>query len=418
VVLERVRGELKTPGYSSARNGARIMTHMPHPPTTPRTAVASTASFTQVRATRMSAPVAADIDLDDESDSSVTGAITLDSLGALNVFMRAAETRSFTNTGRQLSLSSSAVGKSVARLEERLGVRLFHRNTRCITLTQEGKSLLESCRRIFSEIRAVEQEFAQTKGAPKGKLRMSLPLVGMLMMPILSKFIRAYPDIELDMDFTDSLVDVIDGGYDVVVRSGESSDSQLMSRRLGTYRLEVVGAPDYFARAGIPLRPDDLAAHACLHRKDPTTGKIQRWPFARSVSAKDIVLPTTATASTIDALISLAEQGVGIACVPDFSIRQQIAQRSLVSVLGEHIEHTDALRVVWPSSRYLSPKLRVLIDFLAENLLPKAHQPQRTSVFFVAPPPNRTNIIPHPSSSSREDGRRKNAGGAGGQARQ
>jgi DNA-binding transcriptional LysR family regulator len=343
-----------------------------------------------------------DIDLDDESDPSSTESITLDSLGALNVFMRAAETRSFTNAGRRLSLSSSAVGKSVARLEQRLGVRLFHRNTRCITLTQEGKSLLESCRRIFSEVRAVKQEFAQTKGSPKGKLRMSMPLVGMLMMPNLSKFMRTYPEIELDMNFTDCLVDVIDGGYDVVVRSGESSDSRLMSRRLATYRLEVVGAPDYFARAGIPLRPDDLAAHACLHRKDPTTGKIQRWPFARSVSGKDVVLPITATASTIDALISLAEHGVGIACVPDFSIRQQIAERSLVSVLGEHIEHTDALRAVWPSSRYLSPKLRVLIDFLAENLVPKADQPRRTSAFSVAAPSNSTNIVPHPLSGLRE----------------
>jgi DNA-binding transcriptional LysR family regulator len=378
------------------------MTQMRHPPTTPRTAAASAASFTQLRAARISSSIAADIDLDDESDPSSTESITLDSLGALNVFMRAAETRSFTNAGRRLSLSSSAVGKSVARLEQRLGVRLFHRNTRCITLTQEGKSLLESCRRIFSEVRAVKQEFAQTKGSPKGKLRMSMPLVGMLMMPNLSKFMRTYPEIELDMNFTDCLVDVIDGGYDVVVRSGESSDSRLMSRRLATYRLEVVGAPDYFARAGIPLRPDDLAAHACLHRKDPTTGKIQRWPFARSVSGKDVVLPITATASTIDALISLAEHGVGIACVPDFSIRQQIAERSLVSVLGEHIEHTDALRAVWPSSRYLSPKLRVLIDFLAENLVPKADQPRRTSAFSVAAPSNSTNIVPHPLSGLRE----------------
>jgi DNA-binding transcriptional LysR family regulator len=371
------------------------MTQMRHPPTTPRAAAASTASFTQLRAAGISSSIAADIDLDDESDQSSTKSITLDSLGALNVFMRAAETRSFTNAGRRLSLSSSAVGKSVGRLEQRLGVRLFHRNTRCITLTQEGKSLLESCQRIFSEVRAVEQEFAQTKGSPKGKLRMSMPLIGML-MPNLSKFMRTYPEIELDVNFTDCLVDVIDGGYDVVVRSGESSDSRLMSRRLVTYRLEVVGAPDYFARTGIPLIPDDLTAHACLHRKDPTTGKIQRWPFARSVSGKDVVLPITATTSTIDALISLAEQGVGIACVPDFSIRQQIAERSLVSVLGEHIEHTDALRAVWPSSRYLSPKLRVLINFLAENLVPKADQPRRTNAFSVAAPSNSANIVPHP----------------------
>ena len=107
----------------------------------------------------------------------------LDSLGALKVFAKAAEMRSFTIAGQQLSLSSSAVGKAVARLEERLGVRLFHRSTRSITLTQAGEQFLEGCRRIFSEIEALETGFAEAKGAPQGRLRISLPLIGMLMMP-------------------------------------------------------------------------------------------------------------------------------------------------------------------------------------------------------------------------------------------
>jgi DNA-binding transcriptional LysR family regulator len=131
-------------------------------------------------------------------------------------------------------------------------VRLFHRNTRCINLTHEGKAFLESCRRIFSELRSVEDELAQTKGAPKGKLRVSMPLNGMLMVPTLGDFIRAYPDIDLDIDFTDSFVDVVDGGYDVVLRSGEVSDSRLKSRRLGTYQFEIIGSPDYFARDAVP----------------------------------------------------------------------------------------------------------------------------------------------------------------------
>lgn len=383
------------------------MTHMQHASNTPQTTTVFPGSSTHLRGGASTPHKAGDHAVRSASEpigqSSSNGVSTLDSLGALSVFMRAAETCSFTDAGRKLSLSSSAVGKAVARLEERLGVRLFHRNTRCITLTQEGKSFLESCRRIFSEIRAVEQEFATTKGTPKGKLRMSMPLVGMLMMPTLSKFIGAYPGIELDMDFTDGLVDVIGGGYDVVVRSGEANDSRLMSRRLGTYRFEVVGAPEYFARAGLPLRPEDLSTHACLHRKHPTTGKIQRWPFARSVITNDIALPTTATASTIDALISLAEHGVGIACVPDFSIRQQIADGSLVRVLEEHIEHTEALHVVWPSSRYLSPKLRALIDYLAENLLPKASQISKASALVAAAGPNGSNVIPHPSSARTAD---------------
>jgi DNA-binding transcriptional LysR family regulator len=296
----------------------------------------------------------------------------VDSLGALSVFVRAAEARSFTDAGRQLGLSSSAIGKAVARLEERLGVRLFHRNTRTVTLTQEGKLFLESCRRIFSEIDTIEHEFAQSRGTPRGKLKVSLPIVGMLMMPTVSQFMRTYPSIELDMDFTDRLVDVIDGGYDVVVRSGDASDSRLMVRSLGAYRLEVVGSPSYFERAGIPSTPEELVKHACLHHKYPTTGKIQRWPFVRQPTADDVDLPTTGTATTIEALVSLAEHGVGLACVPDFAVRRQVLDGSLKIILAEHIDHSGMFRAMWPSSRYLSPKVRVFVDFLAEHLFPGA----------------------------------------------
>jgi DNA-binding transcriptional LysR family regulator len=251
-------------------------------------------------------------------------------------------------------------------------VRLFHCSTRSIALTEEGKLFLESCRRIFQEIERVELEFSQSKGAPKGKLRVSLPLIGMLMMPTLSRFMLAYPDIELDVEFTDHLVDVIDGGYDVVIRSGQAEDSLLMARKLGTYRLEVVGSPKYFARAGRPSSPNDLIAHACLHHKYPTNGRIQRWPFAASAAGADFALPMTATATTVEALVALAEHGVGLACVPDFSVRKQIADGSLVIVLGEFIEHVGMFRALWPSSRYVPPKVRVFVDYMAKHLFAPA----------------------------------------------
>ena len=296
----------------------------------------------------------------------------MDSLGALKVFARAAETRSFTDAGQQLGLSPSAVGKAVGRLEERLGVRLFHRSTRSITLTQEGQQFLESCRRIFSEIDAIETGFAQAKGAPQGKLRVSLPLIGMLMMPTLSQFMRAYPKIELDLDFTDHLVDVITDGFDVAVRTGEASDSRLITRTLGTYRLQLVGAPAYFARAGRPQGPEDLLDHACMHHRYPTTGKLQRWPLVRPASGNDLMLPMTASSSTIEPLIALAESGLGIACVPNFAIRRQIADGSLIVVLDDHVEHSGTLRAVWPSSPYAAPKLRAFVDFMAAHLLPSS----------------------------------------------
>jgi DNA-binding transcriptional LysR family regulator len=292
----------------------------------------------------------------------------MDSIGALNVFVRAAEARSFTDAGRQLGLSSSAVGKAVARLEDRLTVRLFHRNTRCVTLTQEGALFLESCQRIVSEVKAVEYEFTQAKGTPRGKLLVGVPFAGMMVMPVIEDFMLAYPHIEVDLDFSDGSADLIECGFDVVLRSDEMSDSRLMSRRLGCYRLKIVGSPAYFARYGVPSVPAELASHACLHLKHPAHGKPQRWPFARSSAGGDIILPTKAACNTFEPLVSMAEAGLGIACVPDFAIRRQLSDGSLVSALAEFIESREVLRAVWPSSRYLSPRLRVFIDFMVAHL--------------------------------------------------
>ncbi len=288
----------------------------------------------------------------------------MDNLGSLGAFVEAADARSFTLAARKLGVSSSAVGKAVARLEARLGVRLLHRSTRSVTLTPEGALFLERCRRIFCEVAAAEQEIAQGQGAPRGRLRVSLPLVGMLMMPTLSAFMRAWPEVELDLDFTDRLVDVIDEGFDAVIRAGEIADSRLMTRVLGNFRLMLVASPDYLRLRGRPRRPAELQDHACLHHRFATSGKLERWPLRGA----GIELPVTAAANTIEPLIYMAEQGLGITCLPDFAIRGQLAAGTLVSILDDHTEHSGTFRILWPSSRHPSPKLRVFVDFMAENL--------------------------------------------------
>jgi DNA-binding transcriptional LysR family regulator len=309
------------------------------------------------------------------SPMTITGSAEprIDSLSAFGVFIRAAETRSFTEAGRRLSVSSSAVGKAISRLEERLGVRLFHRNTRTITLTPEGELFLESCRRIFSELDKIELEFSRSKATPRGRFKVSLPDNDTLMMPTLHAFMREYPEVQLDLEFTDNLVDVIDGGYDVVIRSGDDqTDSRLISRRLGTYRLEIVGSPSYFERHGTPNTPHDLLSRPCLHHRYPSSGKLQRWPFAKSGPYGDIRLPVAAAITTIEPLVSLAELGIGLACVPNFAVRGQIASGSLVKVLDEHLEHSGTFRAMWPASQHTSPKLRAFVNHMAEHLFPKA----------------------------------------------
>jgi DNA-binding transcriptional LysR family regulator len=294
----------------------------------------------------------------------------MDSLGAFNAFVHAAEARSFTVAGRQLGVSSSAIGKSVARMEERLGVRLFHRSTRSITLTAEGALFLERCRRIFSEIEAAELELSQTHEAPRGTLRVALPLAGMLMMPTLAAFMRAYPEIMLDLDFSDRVVDVIEEGFDAVVRFADAGDTRLMSRALGTYRRRLVAAPAYLAAKGVPLKPDDLKAHACLHHRFPTSRKFEQWPVPSEQAGVEIELPKTAVASTLEPLIHMAEQGLGIAYLPDFAIGRQLREGLLVTVLDDYTDRSGPLRVLWPSSRHLAPKVRAFVDFLAANLIP------------------------------------------------
>jgi DNA-binding transcriptional LysR family regulator len=295
----------------------------------------------------------------------------MDHLAALRAFVQTAETGSFVTAGPPLGLTASAVGKAVARLEEQLQVRLFHRNTRNMALTEEGRMFLERCRRIFAEIDAARAELAQTRVAPRGRLRMSLPLVAMLLTPVLGDFMAAYPDVQLDLDFSDRLVDVIEEGFDAVVRTGQPSDSRLMSRNVGHFRLRIVAAPDYLATHGTPCDPTDLVRHRCLRQRSPTTGKLRAWPLATGRKS----VPETMSATAIDPLIHLALAGHGIACLPPFAVRQEIADGRLVSLLKRHVEDDEQFNVLWPATRQVTPKLRAFVDFMAEHLKPGQQKP-------------------------------------------
>ncbi|BCH22281.1 LysR family transcriptional regulator [Mesorhizobium sp. L-8-3] len=291
----------------------------------------------------------------------------MDRLVALGAFVQAAEAGSFVAAGRQLGMSASAVGKAVARLEGQLGVRLFHRSTRTMMLTADGGIFLERCRRILREIEAAEQELSEAASAPRGTLRVSLPIAEGLLLPTIAAFMRAYPDIRMEIDFSDRLVDIIEEGFDAVVRTGDVADSRLMSRKLGSFPHRLVAAPAYLARRGVPAVPEDLTKHACLHHRHPTSGKLEPWPLVRDGADLDIEFPVAATVSTIEARAYLAEEGFGIACLPAYAVTRQIAAGRLVSLLEGSVRDCGALRVLWPASR--SPRIRAFVDFLAERLV-------------------------------------------------
>ncbi len=295
----------------------------------------------------------------------------MDSFSGLESFVRAADLLSFAKAGRLLGISASAVGKNVARLEQQLGVRLFNRTTRHTRLTQEGALFHERCRRILDELDDARAMMQDAVAAPRGRLRVSLPTIGYrFLLPMLPAFQARYPEIELDLDFNDRLVDVIAEGVDVAIRSGELVDSQLVARRLGPFGFVLVASPAYLERRGVPLTPADLAQHTCLRYKFSTGGKLEEW----SLPGLPEPLPPGLLCNNMEAMLGAAVAGMGVAYMPDFLARDALRRGELQRVLATHLARQGQFSALWPSSRQLSPKVRAFVDFAGEHMFRAADE--------------------------------------------
>lgn len=301
-------------------------------------------------------------------DTTVINRTMMDNLSALDLFVRTGEAKSFTAAGKQLGITASAVSKAVGRLEERLNVRLFHRSTRTVSLTPEGQLFLERCRQILDQVEAAEAELLHIHGNPRGRLRLSLPSVGTVFLPKLAAFKLQYPEICLDIDYSDRFVDVIEEGFDAVIRTGQLTDSRLTARHIGNCRRIIVASPEYLKRAGTPHRPSDLAKHQCLIYRFPSSGKLDVWLGQPDQPSEE--LPASMIANTLEPQVCFAESGLGLAHLPDIAVRSQLRDGRLVSVLDQYVHQELAFYLLWPSNRHLSPKMRVFIDFIAEYLFP------------------------------------------------
>lgn len=288
----------------------------------------------------------------------------MDSFSGLESFVRAADLLSFAEAGRALGISASAVGKNVARLEQQLGLRLFHRTTRQVRLTQEGALFHERCRRILDELHDARAAMQAAAEAPRGRLRVSLPTIGYrFLLPVLPEFQARYPEVELDLDFNDHLVDVVEAGLDVVIRSGELADSRLVARRLGPFRFVIAASPTYLAERGVPLTPADLAGHSSLRYRFLNSGKLEEWTLPGLPA-----MPIALVCNNMEAMLGAAVSGLGLAYMPDFLARDALARGDLQQVLAEQLTHSGQFSALWPSSRQLSPKVRAFVDFASERL--------------------------------------------------
>lgn len=286
----------------------------------------------------------------------------------MELFVAAADAGSLSAAGRALGLTPSAVSRTIDRIEARLGVRLLLRTTRRLTLTAEGQSYLSAARRILADLDDAEQAVAD-QGAPRGRLRVSAALAHgrLVVVPLLKDFVARYPHILVDLSLTDTVVDVAAGQADVAIRFGLLADSGLTARKIGETGRVVVASPEYLARRGEPMTPEDLHDHDCLNfnfrRAEPV------WPFRRDGIDFALTVSGPVEANNGETLTQLARDGVGITRVGAFSAEDDIRDGRLVPLLEAfNPGDREAIHAVFVGGVNTPARVRVFVDFLAETL--------------------------------------------------
>lgn len=294
--------------------------------------------------------------------------IALERLAGLLAFARAGSLGSFTAAARSLSISPSAVSRSVQRLEQRLGVSLFTRTTRSLTLTAEGRELHERALRLLRDAEEIEQTAMAARSEPSGTLRVaaSLPIGVHVIAPALPAFRRLHPKVTVDLRLSDRMVDLIEEGIDVTVRIGELADSRLLSRRLAPHRFCCFAAPAYLAARGVPARPEDLDGHDTVSLRYQSTGQTLRWPFRIGDRLVEVVPPSGIVVDVSDALVAALSAGGGIGIAATFITAPLVARGELVPVLSDFAVERHNITALWPESRRTNPAVRAFLTLLQE----------------------------------------------------
>ncbi len=291
---------------------------------------------------------------------------SLDDILGMAVFARVVEARSFTDAAKRLGLAKSAVSARVARLEESVGVRLLHRTTRKLSLTEEGLAFYERCARLLAAADEAASVAEEAGGAPSGTLRVTAPLAfsQLHLAPALADFLAANPRVTVDLGAEDRLVDLVADGFDLAIRIGRIKESTLVARKLAGDRLVVCGAPAYLARRGVPRAPADLLRHNCLRYANIPTRL--DWRF-RDRQGEVAIVPVTGSliAGNGTVLREAAVAGLGLAVLPSHMIARELAAGQLKPVLTDFRRGEIGIYAVYPNRRHLPAKLRAFVDFLA-----------------------------------------------------
>jgi DNA-binding transcriptional LysR family regulator len=294
--------------------------------------------------------------------------IGLERLTGLVAFARAGSLGSYTAAARALSISPSAVSKSVQRLEQQLGLTLFTRTTRSLTLTPEGRALHQRALRLLQDADEIEQAASAARGEPSGILKVTAPLpIGLhLLCPALPRFRERYPRVSIDLRLNDQIVDLMEEGIDVAIRVGELADSSLVSRRLAPNLLCAYASPSYLVRRGTPESPDQLVGHECINVRFQSSGQLLRWQFAIDGRVVEVTPEPGVTVDASDGVLAVAAAGGGIGVSPTYIAAPYVARGELVPILARFAVERSSITALWPASRRASPNVKAFLVFLTE----------------------------------------------------
>lgn len=291
------------------------------------------------------------------------------SLDLIVSFVTAARHTSFARAARELEVSPSAVAKNVARLESQLGVRLFHRTTRRVSLSQDGEDFQVLCQRILEDVESLEAEAAAVRSGPRGTLRIDMPIIygREVVLPVLAELVARHPELKIDARFSDHMVDIVSEGLDVAVRIGPLTDSRLVAREIDQQVIWTCASPDYLRRYGKPDSPDELSAYACLLFRLPSTGQNRPWQFRAGKRDFSLMPEGNMRLGDGEALVEMATAGIGLIQVPSYIAEDHVKRGELVEVLQKYRPAPMPISIVYPSHRHIPLRVRALVDALVER---------------------------------------------------
>jgi DNA-binding transcriptional LysR family regulator len=281
-------------------------------------------------------------------------------------FAQTARRGSFAAAARDLGGSPSTLAKSVARLESSLGMKLFHRTTRQVSLTADGERLFHRCERVLAEIEDLQADAAGTRTAPSGTLRVDVPTYygRRFVLPLLAALQHQHPALTLEVRLQDGLADLVRDGIDLAVRIGHLRDSSLVARRIDAQRLVMVASPGYLDQHGTPTRLADLSAHKAVAFRLPSSGRSRPWQLRQGRRVVEIFAVHTVQLSDTESLGAAARLGLGLCQVPDYVVQDDLASGGLIEVLAGLQPEPMPINAVVPSGRLVPPRVRAVLASL------------------------------------------------------